>query len=216
MKRREIMSSVNVMKRLSRKSLAQTLLLSFGIALSFSLVLTVPAVAQDAYPKGIASGGGVWEMLGPGFTATGVTSFSIRANFPGNASGGFVYVKGVGSSGPISYRIAIEPETAVILNGEWNVWPAPDEPPTVEGDAMWAIGQVVAAEGPNLLVGHWVLVGAYDGAESDYGTDYLLVFNLVDQVAAEAAYAELLSGNQLFPLWVFLAQGNAVLNVLED
>lgn len=179
-------------------------ILSFFFSMFFILMMVNPALTQENV-KGVCVGGGEWaSLLFP--SIHGNTSFSLRANFRGNASGGHVHVSGKDGT---YFFVEIDPDYSSILYGNWNLL-AP--PYSVQGYAFWGIGQVVDTN-IALPPDSWALVGAYDGSESDY----LLAFPGLSELDAWSLYNELESNdNQIVPLRVVLDKGNVTINVMTE
>jgi hypothetical protein len=220
LERRENMALYNVRRRLAGKLPMATLLLTLVIVFSFSLAITVPAVAQDSDIKGVCVGGGEWTSLIDG--TTGNTSFSLRANHSAKSSGGKTLVTYENGD---YFLVAAEPESVVILDGDWYVFPSPYDPegPTVQGYACWAIGPVVKTNVPN-FENTWALLGSYDGGKSSRNKDYLIAYaglkegdpETPDPESARWLHAQVLIGNQHVPLVVLMTKGNTTLNVQKS
>jgi hypothetical protein len=212
-------------RKLGGRFLIPALLLGLGTVLTFGLIMAPPVAADDDDPTditGIMSGGGAWVFTKDP-DINGFTYFSMRANFPGQADGGFMYFQG--ESG--WFRVALDADRVTIADGTWTAFNESSGVSVIgTGKAIWGIGQIVAADHPCWGKGGWAFVGVFDGSSCENcedETDYLLCIagdprscTKLPEGYAMYLYTNAIAGNQLFPFEVFLVQGNAVLNVLEE
>lgn len=179
---------------------------TLSLLVVFSLTAAGTAVANDL--RGVCVGGGEWTSLTydlDGFT--GKTHFSLRANFPGKASGGKVYVEYVDGNWLV---VETDSERVAVLYGTWFLTVGLP----VEGYAIWGIGPVVDTNNADWK-GTWALLGCYDGGKSPDNMDYLVAFAGLDPTGASGLYGLLLGGTQMIPFTVRQDKGNVKINLMD-
>ena len=203
-------------KRVGCRHFSVTILLS--IAVSLSLGLITPAIAQDECQDTgrVANGGAEWYFPGYGETAA---SFSGRSQFhikecKGNQPvKGWVYNNNTDSDEWILVSIAVEGGATKVVYGRWWTLAVDGTVAFIDGDAAWVLGQIIDSNNQS-LVGSWAYGAALDGGTPGRNGDVLFLVTksqipeLENYLFASILYNQGILQNQILPFWAPLVKGN--------